>query len=150
MHMMPTSGDYTKTLGIEWNAAMDHFRLTISDPPPLTNITKRALVSDIAKTFDILGWFSPSTIKVKILLQQLWEQKVGWDDPVPSHIRNTWFQWCSELHLLSEKHIPHFYFDKATRVSSVELDSVTLQCLLMPLRFTSASLTLTTTFRSPW
>ena len=78
-------------------------------------------MSDIVKTFDILGWFSPSTIKVKILLQQLWEQKVGWDDPVLSHIRNTWFQWRPELHLLSEKHIPHFYFDKATRVSSVEL-----------------------------
>ena len=121
MHMMPTSDDYTKTLGIEWNAAMDHFRLTISDPPPLTNITKRDLVSDIAKTFDILGWFSPSTIKVKILLQQLWEQKVGWDDPVPSHIRDAWFQWRSELHLLSGKHIPCCYFDKATRVSSVEL-----------------------------
>ena len=100
---------------------MDHFRLTISDPPPLTNITKRSLVSDIAKTFDILGWFSPSTIKVKILLQQLWEQKVGWDDSVPPHIRDTWFHWRLELHLLSEKHTPRCYFDKATRVSSVEL-----------------------------
>ncbi len=121
MHMMPTSGEYTKTLGIEWNATKDHFRLTISDPPPLDTITKRALVSDIAKTFDIFGWFSPSTIKVKILLQHLWEQKVSWDDPVPSHIKDTWFQWRSELHLLSEKHIPRCHFDKATRVSSVEL-----------------------------
>ena len=32
------------------------------------HITKRALVSDIAKTYDILGWFSPAIIKVKILL----------------------------------------------------------------------------------
>ncbi len=47
---------YTKTLGIEWNAA---------ELPPIANITKRALVS---KT---------SNIKVKILLQQLWEQKVA-------------------------------------------------------------------------
>ncbi len=77
MQMMPTSGKYTKTLGIEWNASKDHFRLTISGPPPLDNITKRALVSHIAKTFNILGWLSPSTIKVNILLQQLWEQKVG-------------------------------------------------------------------------
>ncbi len=121
MQMMPTSGEYTKTLGIEWNPSEDHFRLTISDPPPLDNITKHALVSDVAKTFDILGWFSPSTIKVKILLQQLWEQKIGWDDPVPSHIQDNWFQWHSELHLLSEKHIPRCYFDKATRISSVEL-----------------------------
>ncbi len=121
MQMMPTSGEYTKTLGIEWNACKDHFRLTISDPPPLENITKRALVSDIAKTFDILGWFSPSTIKVKILLRQLWERKVDWDDPVPSNIRDSWFQWRSELHLLAERHIPRCYFDTATHISSVEL-----------------------------
>ncbi len=121
MQMMPTSDVYTKTLGIEWNATKDHLRLAVSDPPPLDNITKRALVSDIAKTFDILGWFSPSTIKVKVLLQQLWEQGIGWDDPVPSHIKDIWFQWRSELHLLSGKHIPRCYFDKATRVSSVEL-----------------------------
>ena len=86
MQMMPTSGEFA------WNTSKDHFRLTISAPPLLGNVTKRILVSDIAKTYDILGWFSPSTIKVKILLQQLWEQKIGWDDPVPSNIQDTWLQ----------------------------------------------------------
>lgn len=33
----------------------------------------RILVSDIAKTFDVLGWFSPTIVKVKILLQRLWK-----------------------------------------------------------------------------
>ena len=86
MQMLPDPGEYTKTLGIEWNASSDHFRLTIAALPPFDNITKRVLVSDIAKTFDVLGWFSPSLIKVKILLQQVWEQRVDWDDPVPSSI----------------------------------------------------------------
>ena len=31
--------------------------------PPLENITERLLVSDIAKTFDVLGWFSPLFVK---------------------------------------------------------------------------------------
>jgi hypothetical protein len=67
---------------------MDHFWLTIVNSTPLTNdsITKRALVSDIAKMYDMFGWFSPSTIKAKILLQQVWEKRIGWDDPVPSSI----------------------------------------------------------------
>ena len=68
-HLIPNSHEYVKTLGIEWNANVDHFRLTIADLPPLEGITKRILVSDIAKTFDVLGWFSPSIIKVKIHLQ---------------------------------------------------------------------------------
>ena len=34
---------------------MDHFRLTVADLPPLEKVTKRLLVSDIAKTFDVLS-----------------------------------------------------------------------------------------------
>lgn len=105
MHLMPDSSEYTKTLGIKWNASLDHFRLTVTKLSPLKNITKRVLVSDI----------------VKIL--QLWESKVGWDDPVPSSIQDAWSQWRSELHLLTEKYIPRCYFDKHSHLSSVELHS---------------------------
>ena len=89
--------------------------------PPLDNITKWMLVSDVAKTFDMLGWFSPTTIKVKILLQRLWEQKIDWDDPVPTPVYNDWLQWRSELHLLSSKHIPRCYFEKKSQIASVQL-----------------------------
>ena len=47
MHTITDVEMYTKTLGIEWNTNLDHFRLTIADLPPLTNVTKRLLVSDI-------------------------------------------------------------------------------------------------------
>ena len=53
--VLPASNQYTKTLGIAWNATKDHFKLTICDRPHLESITKRALVSDISKTFDMLG-----------------------------------------------------------------------------------------------
>ena len=121
MQMMPDADQYTKTLGIEWNANQDHFRLTVADFPPTDNLTKRSLVSDIAKTFDVLGWFSPTIIKVKMLLQQLWEQKVDWDDAVPQSIVDAWSQWRSELQLLTNKHIPRCYFDKKSRIASLEL-----------------------------
>lgn len=119
MQLMPDEDQYTKTLGIEWNARQDHFRLTVADLPPMTNITKRALVSDVAKTFNVLGWFSPTIIKVKILLQRLWERKVEWDDPVPLSIKDAWLQWRSELPLLTSKHIPRCYFDKKSRQKSM-------------------------------
>ena len=84
-------------------------------------MTKRALVSDIAKTFDILGWFSPSTIKAKILLQQVWETKIGWDDSLPQAIHQSWRQWRSEVHLLTERHIPRCYYPKNADIDSLEL-----------------------------
>ena len=51
--------DYTKTLGIEWNPQLDHFRIAIAKLPFLEGVTKHMLVSDIAKIFDVLGWFFP-------------------------------------------------------------------------------------------
>ena len=66
-----TEDVYTKTLGIEWHSVMDPFRLDVSNHVPIDSLTKRTLVSDIAKTYDVLGWFAPAIIKMKILLQKL-------------------------------------------------------------------------------
>ena len=116
-----TATEYTKTLGVEWNSNLDQFRLTVAELPVSENLTKRLLVSDVAKTFDILGWFAPSIVKAKILLQRCWEQRLDWDDPVPSSIHDAWYNWRSELHLLTQKQIPRCYFDKSTQISSFEL-----------------------------
>ena len=46
---------------------MDHFRLDVNNHLPTDGLTKRKLVSDIAKTYDVLGWFAPAIIKLKIM-----------------------------------------------------------------------------------
>ena len=109
LHAIPD--EYTKTLGIQWNSSLDHFRLTVTEFPETEDLTKRLLVSDIAKTFDVLSWFSPSIIKIKILLQCIWELKINWDDPLPLEIKSTWLQWRTELALLSNRHyiLPTYY-----------------------------------------
>ena len=118
---LPDDGGYTKTLGVEWNVVTDHFRLNISEPPLIECVTKRFLVSDVVKTVDVLGWYSPCTIKMKILSQQLWEMNVNWDDEVPEPIRESWLKWRSEPGLLSTKYVPRCYHDKRTSVASMEL-----------------------------
>ena len=52
LHAIPDPDEYTKTLGIQWNSGLDHFRLTVS----VAEIPKADNLSDIAKTFDVLGW----------------------------------------------------------------------------------------------
>lgn len=85
---------YTKALGVEWNTTHDYFRLTpIRELLPSGDLTKRRFVSDIAKVFNVFGWFAPTTIKMKILLQRLWELKIDWDDPVPPSIQEIWSKW---------------------------------------------------------
>ena len=119
--MIQDPDEFSKTLGLEWSAQLDSFRLTVAEIPHLTVLTKRALVSDIAKTFDVLGWFSPSIIVVKILLQRLWEAGVGWDHPVPQDIRVSWEKWRVELPVLTNKLIPPCYFPKEVRMTSIQL-----------------------------
>ena len=36
-----------------WNASQDHFCLTVANLLPLEEVTKRALVPDVARTFDV-------------------------------------------------------------------------------------------------
>lgn len=119
--VIPEPTGYTKTLGIEWNSKEDVFRLAITDPPAADNLTKRLLTSDIAKTFDVLGWFSPSVIKAKILLQKIWERKVDWDEIVPQDLLEVWQRWRSELKLLSNKHLPRCHFPCGARRCSTQL-----------------------------
>ena len=115
------SNGHPKTLCLEWNVAMDAFHITISNLLPLEDVTMRTLVSDIAKIFDILGWFSPAIVSMKILLQRVWELGVDWDDPVPAVIHDAWSQWRSELPNLTKRPIPRCYFPKKIRIVSTQL-----------------------------
>ena len=114
------------------NRAVDTYSVT--SLPATVDVTKRTLISDMAKIFDVLGWFFASIIKAKIQLQRLWESKIGWDDMLPLVIHQTWQQWTSELHLLAGKHIPRYYTknsDVYTQSSHREHRTVFLLCILM-------------------
>ena len=100
---------------------MDHFRLDVSNHSHVDSLTKRTLVSDIAKMYDVLGWFAPVIIKMKILLQRLLESKLDWDEAVPEAIESVWSKWRSQLQSLSRVHIPRCYFPKDVQVTSLQL-----------------------------
>ena len=72
----------------------------------------------MAKTFDALGWFAPVIVKVKILLQRLWEAGIGWDDPVPLTIQEAWEMWRSQL---PERLIPRCYYLVESRIVSLQI-----------------------------
>ena len=80
--------NFTKVhvLGVEWDSVSDTFRPMIPSYSSMGELTKRALVSHIARLFDVLGWCSPAILKPKILLQRLCEGKLGWDELVSQGI----------------------------------------------------------------
>ena len=121
VHTFTDDNKYSKTLGIKWNVASDRKHLSVSDAPVANKMTKRSVVSDITKVFDALGLFPPMTVKMKIILQRLWETKLDWDDHVPEDLLEVWSQWRRELPLLSDIHIARCYSPSAFSVSSMQL-----------------------------
>ena len=100
---------HPKALGLEWNSHLDVMSSSIhlADTP---NITKRGIVSDVAKTFDVLSWISPCVLSMKMLYQKLWHLGIGWDEPVPPDITAQHTQWKEQLPLLTQKQLPRYYF----------------------------------------
>ncbi|XP_063972071.1 uncharacterized protein LOC135159938 [Diachasmimorpha longicaudata] len=90
-----------KVLGLYWNSNNDSMVYTVEPIPFIKNVTKRKISSDLAKIFDPLGLVGPVIMKGKIILQQLWKEKLGWDDPVPLSIYTEWKTYLQQLPLLN-------------------------------------------------
>ena len=97
-----------KALGLEWNSSLDCMSPCIK-PPSTYSHTKRGIVSDVSKTFDVLGWIAPSILVMKILYQKLWLLKTGWDEEVPPELLDLHAKWREQLPLLSQKELPRCY-----------------------------------------
>lgn len=74
-----------KSLGILWNPGEDTF-LFREKSTNAKQITKRHVLTVIAKIFDPLGWLAPFVIQAKLLIQDLWLQQMSWDEPIPDKI----------------------------------------------------------------
>ena len=80
---------YGKTLGIHLNTQIDSFHVsaaTMEDATP----TKRTVASAAARLFDVMGWFGPVSLYIKIYMQRLWLLQLGWDEPIPNEHLPPW------------------------------------------------------------
>ncbi|XP_072377748.1 uncharacterized protein [Diabrotica undecimpunctata] len=100
--------DRLKTLGIQWISNTDVLTYNVSTSSNKQPITKRSLLSNIAKIYDPLGLISPCIILVKILIQQLWLLDLDWDDELPRDLLNKWVTFKSKLSVLNKINIPRY------------------------------------------
>ncbi|XP_055623647.1 uncharacterized protein LOC129767058 [Toxorhynchites rutilus septentrionalis] len=92
--------DEVKILGLRWNSKVDVFGFQ-SELQMHTKITKRNVLSDIQKIYDPLGMLSPLVVHGKLIMQDIWSQKLDWDEPLPEAIADKWRWFCvqiSEIH----------------------------------------------------
>ncbi|XP_039968405.1 uncharacterized protein LOC120780217 [Bactrocera tryoni] len=99
----------SKLLGLYWHAKSDNFRFIMKSHSDNQNkSSKRTILSEVAQIFDLLGFLSPLTIKAKMLLQELWLQKIGSDHQVPSKVLQSWQSLQLELQQIDTLNIPRW------------------------------------------
>ena len=91
-----------KAFGLCWDTTSDS--LFVITPQLSCDLpsTKRSVISVIAKTFDVMGWYALTLLPAKLLLQELWSLRQDWDDPIPDSLRDRWKQWLEEVSLISQ------------------------------------------------
>ena len=69
--------DITDVLGHLWNKSEDKFKLKFSTLTLPETLTKRTILSTIAKLWDPLGILAPVTLSLRILMQSLWSVQLS-------------------------------------------------------------------------
>ena len=120
-HLIVYSEAFTKVLGLDWNTVTDTLRPMVPASYAIGKLTKRQLLSSVAGLSDVLGWCSPAIITPKILLQRLWEERLGWDDAIPQAINNVRQKWIGVIDEFRRYSIPRNYIAQRTGNKTVQL-----------------------------
>lgn len=103
-----------KILGLTWNTKRDEFDYAVQLPPITYPVTKRMVVSDIARLYDPLGWIAPSIVIAKILIQKLWLSGIQWDEELPQNLLYEWIAYRKDLELLTQFRLPRWVMSSHT------------------------------------
>lgn len=76
-------------LGLNFNSESDtsHFSvLELDKEIAIKEASKRLEASIAFRLYDHLGFLSPFTVKIRLLIQCLWSLGIGWDDTLPKDL----------------------------------------------------------------
>ncbi|XP_075150695.1 uncharacterized protein LOC142224793 [Haematobia irritans] len=102
------SNESTAKTGLRWNAGKDVFFFKLVSAPTRSSVTKRAVLSEIAKLFDPAGWLAPKIMVAKIIMQQIWKDKTDWDECLKPMTLNRWFAFLDDYSEIERIEIPRW------------------------------------------
>ena len=108
---MIDENDTVNVLGLHWNTTEDRLYFI---PKSLelfsSSVTKRSILQDSARIYDPLGILSPVTIRAKLLIQELWQQSVEWDELLDKQMTDKWRDIATDLRNATMTSISRRYF----------------------------------------
>ena len=66
-----------------------------------------------SKIHDPLGLLAPVTVKAKLLLQELWQQQLEWDEPLSNKLSTQWHDISHNIREAATITLPRCYFPHA-------------------------------------
>ena len=107
----------TKVLGIAWDMEENNLEFDFSkivETATETKITKRLVLSTIARFFDPLGLICLVILELKVLFQDLCCSKISWDEEIPAERRLEWEKLITELRNVQRISIPRCLYKKGS------------------------------------
>ena len=88
--VLDTDNGITNILGLRWDSRADTSTLASKEVqiPQDTIITKREILRESSKVYDRLGFITPVSIRAKILMQDIWQLNVDWDELIDGDVRD--------------------------------------------------------------
>ena len=121
-------------LGLQWNMESDSLEICRGSGKEVpTKITQRIVLSYVSFVFDTFGLFSPSTVRMRLLLKGIWKKHGQlWDEELSPEDGIAFKDWASELNQISKTAIKRKYLSKNAKVVDLHIfadASVDVMCI---------------------
>ncbi|KAL1448077.1 hypothetical protein WDU94_013868, partial [Cyamophila willieti] len=103
-----SSNEPTNVLGMLWKKDEDVLSVNVDSlmSMDIVKVTKRVILSAAHRIYDPIGIISPFALIPKLLLQETWEDKLGWNEEVSADIQTRFANWMDEVPSIAEIKIP--------------------------------------------
>ena len=105
-------------MGIIWKIKGDTLKVDLVQKTFLP--TKSGVLSQLSKIFDLLGHLNPCILELKLVVQELWWQKIEWDSIMPKDLLDQFNKFENGFIYLEDIEINRYYgFDSSTETTKL-------------------------------
>ncbi|XP_077260466.1 uncharacterized protein LOC143896442 [Temnothorax americanus] len=104
--MTINEGRNSSILGIHWNQTQDQFYLSYKPLEAQALVFKCTILSKISSLFDPLGLLGPIIVLAKLIMQDLWQSDIHWDESISPDIDTRWRKLKDQLPLVNNLSVP--------------------------------------------
>ena len=109
-----------KVLGLNWTIQNDSLAINSHLKDDVMR-SKRTVLQGIASIYDPLGLYSPVTLRGKLFLQELWNQRLSWDEHLSEENKCQWNTIQEDLKQLEISQFPRYIGLEPTNKSDNQL-----------------------------